>query len=412
MGASGGVNRGIQRIARALAALTAAAVAIPAGAAPNQRLDYLGFLQQGDDGLIGLDAAYSSIVSADGKFLYATATAFNWVSVYAIDPATRLVSQIQKIKANRDDDPVGEEAFTAPIDGLLSPDGKFLYVPAYFGQTLFVYSRDETTGLITEVQQGRSPAVGQVGYLSQTSDGLFMFAPGYDTNTISTLSRNPVTGFLGIVETVNQGGVPVADALNTPAFCAVSPDQKFLYVANDLGNSVSWFSIDPTTRLLTYQGVVRDGDPGVNNLRDARWIAISEDSRFLYVTGLLDNAINVFERNTTTGALAIRQSIRDDVRLEAARCTILSPDNSILMVNGYFGNTTIQFHRDAGTGLLSELAAYQNDYQPGALGLVETRDISFSPDGTHVYFASWGNMGIGTYKLNSYLVSTDTWRLY
>ena len=61
----------------------------------------------------------------------------------------------------------------------------------------------------------------------------------------------------------STGGV---DGLNNAVFSTMSPDGKFLYVVGELDNAISVFGRDTTTGALTYLETHKDGVAGVDGL--------------------------------------------------------------------------------------------------------------------------------------------------
>ena len=74
----------------------------------------------------------------------------------------------------------------------------------------------------------------------------------------------------------------------------IDPAGTFLYVANYLDGTVSTFSIDSTTGLLTYVNQVGTGN--MNNVANPGPIALQIDpsNHFLFVANKLDGSLTVF----------------------------------------------------------------------------------------------------------------------
>ena len=81
---------------------------------------------------------------------------------------------------------------------------------------------------------------------------------------------------------------------------------------------------------MTYFGSVEDGVGGVNGLDGASAVTVSPDGKRVYATGSSDDAVAVFTRESSTGALGFVQIVEDDVGsvdgLNMAIAVAVSPD--------------------------------------------------------------------------------------
>jgi 6-phosphogluconolactonase (cycloisomerase 2 family) len=74
----------------------------------------------------------------------------------------------------------------------------------------------------------------------------------------------------------------------------LSPDGKHLYATSAGDDAVAVFSRDSTTGALTYVEMQQDGVGGVDGLESAGYVTLSPDGKHLYATGWLDDAVAVF----------------------------------------------------------------------------------------------------------------------
>jgi len=105
----------------------------------------------------------------------------------------------------------------------------------------------------------------------------------------------PEAAELRFVE-VQKDGVAGVDGLDRAISVAVSPDGGHVYVTGNLDNAVAVFARDATTGALTFAEVQRNGIGGVDGLDRANSVAVSPDGRHLYVTGGDSDAVAVFQR--------------------------------------------------------------------------------------------------------------------
>jgi hypothetical protein len=151
----------------------------------------------------------------------------------------------------------------------------------------------------------------------------------------------------------------------------------------------------------------------VDSLQGAYDVQLSRDGRFAYVGAEVDDAVTVFSRDPTTGALArascvawIRAprtspSCRHTARgLNGAEHPMLSPDagQSSVYVNAFYGNSLATFSRNPSTGAITQLRgrrACVEDAGPSTprstdcpvrvIGMEGTRPAALSPDGRNLY---------------------------
>jgi 6-phosphogluconolactonase (cycloisomerase 2 family) len=176
----------------------------------------------------------------------------------------------------------------------IDPTGQFLFATAQQEQHLFVFNI-ATTGSLTMTGQttsgpfstGAAPAAVAVYPLGGPSGG-YVYTADSGANRIGMFSYDN-TGTLAIV---GNGDLNAKAA--QPRALAVDPLGKFLYVANYMDGTVSTFSIDPTTGILTFQAQVDTGN--LNKVANPGPIDLKLDpsGQFLFVANKLDGSVSVF----------------------------------------------------------------------------------------------------------------------
>ena len=146
-----------------------------------------------------------------------------------------------------------------------------------------------------------------------------------------------------------------ADGLNWSRGIAISPDGKHLYGAGYQDDSVSWYAIDPIDEGLSFLGMKRrtHGFPSLNGAHTA---VVSEDGKNIYSSSHAGFAVNWFDRNTSTGALAFGGFFMNGTDgfgtgLKHAFDLALSKDQRHLYVLGNGDNRINWFERKVTTGL-------------------------------------------------------------
>ena len=250
-----------------------------------------------------------------------------------------------------------------------------------------------------------------------------------------------------------HGGV---DGLKGVSTITVSPDGYHAYVAATSDNAVSWFDRNASTGALTYGGVLKDGENGVDGLNGAWSVTLSSDGSHAYVTGYGEDAVSWFERNASTGALSYRGMLKDGVNgvdglqelivlffhlmkhayvtgsiddavswyavdkitgaltyggmfkeginisgvLHGANGLFVSSDGNHVYVTSLWDKAISWYERNTSTGSLIYIGMLKEG-EGGVDGLTNVRSITLSPDGYHAYVAASFDNTVSWYARNA-----------
>ena len=125
---------------------------------------------------------------------------------------------------------------SSPRSPAITPDGRYLYVPIYFGNNVAGYSVNPTTGVPASLAGGPYPAGNGPYGTAITPDGARLFVT--NEGTPDTISRFAIGagGSLTDLGTDTPTGA-------APRGIAITPDGAYLYVANFGADNVTGFSI-------------------------------------------------------------------------------------------------------------------------------------------------------------------------
>ena len=127
-------------------------------------------------GAVGLDHPNSVVVSPDGDDVYATSLDSNAVTAFSRDPSSGALDQEGCIAAAPLAGCISGRALDGPDVVRVSPDGRNVYVGAFFGNAIATFARNRRSGALTQ------PA-GPAGCIAATaSDGC---ATGIALNAVS-----------------------------------------------------------------------------------------------------------------------------------------------------------------------------------------------------------------------------------
>ena len=195
---------------------------------------------------------------------------------------------------------------------------------------------------------------------------------------------------------------------------AISPDGEFVYITVEDGLTV--FSRDPLTGTLTFLESLRHQTLDsfgnvIANFNEVTGVAVSPDSRFVYVTSRVEGAITTFERDATTGQLRLVEVDgvgQDDgfgntiLDLRGARAVAVSADGTSVYAAAESSNAVVTFARASTSGSLRFVEADTNGQVDGSgiltEGLESVEAVTVSPDGRSVYAVSLVESAIATFS--------------
>ena len=117
------------------------------------------------------------------------------------------------------------------------------------------------------------------------------------------------------------------------------------------------FERDAVTGALDFLDVLVDGVDGVDGLNGASGVALSPDGRHLYVASRGENGVGVFTRDAETGILAFVEALKSPAigidLLDGATDVVVSPDGRHVYVASFLDDAVAIFSRDTATGALT-----------------------------------------------------------
>lgn len=287
------------------------------------------------DNTNALDLAWATVVSPDGTSLYAAAALGNAIASFTRDPATGALS-IQGCIGATSAGPctaIGNtNALHTPYALAMSPDGKQLYVAASAGNAIGVFNRDTATGGLTfagcvglttagpctAIDNDR--ALKQPEGLAMSPDGKQLYVGASGGNAIGVFNRNTSTGEIFYAGCVGSAPTTCTDVHSFAAFfptsLAISPDGKYLYSAASAGDTIGVFTRDSSTGAIAFASCVSAQTsgpcPGIANgaaLAGPRPLAMTPDGTRLFVGAYEGDAVSVFTRDPSSGALTFGRCI-------------------------------------------------------------------------------------------------------
>ena len=392
----------LHRISRVvLVAAVVMSIPPPASWAENV-LEFVEAEFDGVGGVDGLNAAYAVTVSPDGAHVYVAGHHDDAVAVFARNGPTGALTFVEA----HFDEVAGVDGLNGPSSVAVSPDGAHVYVASRSEHAVAVFERDGLTGALVFVE-AQFDGVGGIDGLSSarsvavSPDGAHVYVASYSDDAVTVFARDGVTGALTFVE-AQFDGVAGIDGLDGAHSVAVSADGGNVYVAGIVDDAVTVFERDTVTGALTFVETEFDGVGGVDGLDGARSVAVSSDGLHVYVAGYYDNAVAVFERDGSTGALTFVEALFDGVGgvywLDGASSVAVSVDGRYVHVAAFYDDSVAVFEREGVTGELTFLEE-QSDGVNGVAGLRNPYALAVSPDGVNIYAASWTDDSVAVFLM-------------
>ncbi len=249
-------------------------------------------------------------VSTDktGRDLFGASYGAHLVSVNPIGADGKVGEPLQVI-------PTGRNAHSIVVDNT----NKYVYVPHLGTDQVFQFVFDEKSGRLTsntppliQLKQNTGPR-----HLRISADNKFVYLLNELTATVTTLAIDPKTGVLTEVGSASAlppdsklvpgmprgavgapGGPPPRDVSNDiwASDLHLTPNGKFLYVAERTSNSLGAFSVDGPSGKLTYLGSTPT-EP------QPRGFAIDPAGKYLIASGEKSQTLSVYAIDASTGAL-------------------------------------------------------------------------------------------------------------
>jgi DNA-binding beta-propeller fold protein YncE len=320
----------------------------------------------------------------------------------------------------------GPSPFTGSHSVDVSEDGRNVYVASASSNAVAIFQRSGADGSLQQAGGtagciGGGPGCQRAFALNKPTsvdvspDGRNVYVASMGANAVDTFVRNPRTGALRQIGC--NSAVPLPQCTQGPALLgadvvAVSDDGKNVYAGSFLSNAIVVFARDPSTGALTQTSCVAEATEGpctaASALQGVEGLAVSPDGSGVYAGAAITGTVSGFARDASTGALTQIPPSGNYVGVTGADAVAVSPDNQSVYVAAGLANSTANFGRDPSTGVITQ---YQNTAacvtfpitNGCALGRAyeDPEGIAVSPDGVSVYVGAFASSAIDTFDRNT-----------
>ena len=344
------------------------------------------FTQKGAGGVGNLAGAYNMDISPDGKHVYVAPRGSSGVAVgsFASDERGHLSPlpfEVRPLAA------VGEGAVLNVA--VTRPHGRFAAVVEADYPTVYLYARDEETGVLTAHDEiaidgcdGRRSF--PVDVISHPGGHLYVADFQWEGSGCVHHYRLDEKGKL------RAAGTYAADSLRGVEAIVITSDGKHLYTACHEASTVSHYARHPESGELSPKEPIERAD-----LHGAEFITISPDDRHIYATSPVEDNVVALLRDPKSGGLSHLQTVkkREGVPLKGASGITMTADGKLVFVASRTDDSITVLERDA-DGLLEPISSVVDHER-----LDWVNGVAVSPDGTFLYTAAVQSNGINSFRI-------------
>ena len=246
-----------------------------------------------------------------GRYLFGASYSANLISVNAVKPDGSVAPEPLQVI------PVGRNAHSIRIDA----SNKFVFVPTLGSDEVFQFTFDAKKGRLASntpavvlMKPGQGPR-----HFVTSGDNKFVYLLTELTGTVTTFSLDAKTGLLTEASSISglppdsklvpgaprgavgaPGGPPPRNTDNDvwASDLHLTPNGKYLYVAERTGSTLSTFSVDGASGKLTYLA-------STPTEKQPRGFAIDPKGKFLVVSGEKSDTISAYRIDEANGGLTL-----------------------------------------------------------------------------------------------------------
>lgn len=314
---------------------------------------------------------------------------------------------VMKLNAETGDMKMLEKVHAGPnvMHMAISPDHRFLYASVRSDPfSVISYSINSETGNLTHLS--KEPLPDNMAYISVDQNGRFLLSASYTGGKIAVNSIDP-KGF------VQAEPVQVIPTGPNPHSILVDQSNRFVYVPQLGNDQIRQFLFNESTGILT------PNDPDAVYTKEGsgpRHLAFSPNNKFVFVSNEMDGTVYSYEMSNKTGTLTEIQRISvfpPNINLEQSTnvagygaqgmtdgesTTIkvadihITPDGKWLYVSERATNTISAFAVDSRLGNLTYIGTYDTEKMP--------RGFNIDPKGNFVIVAGQKSDHLSVHAIN------------
>lgn len=280
----------------------------------------------------------------------------------------------------------------------------YLFIGTYTGsgsKGIYVYKFNSQTGKTTWVSNTDSSSASNPSYLAITPNSKYVYAVYEDGNqnngNVAAYGFNRSTGKLALLNKQPSGGAH-------PCYVAISPNNKWVAVANYSGGSATVFGVDADGSLKPDPQVVQHEGKSVVPQRQEKphvhSTVFSPKGEYLFVSDLGMDKVMIYKFNAALSEpLQTNATFAESAPGSGPRHFVFHPNNKFAYLIEELSGTVAAYQFSNGKlNFLQRIAAHPDDYK----GTIGSADIHVSPDGKFLYASNRGDENtIAIFSINA-----------
>lgn len=264
-----------------------------------------------------------------------------------------------------------------------------VYVTNSGSNDVFGYTINPSTGGLAAIPGSPFANVSAPSAVVVSSNGFFAYAASRQANNV-TVFRVGTNGALMLRESTPTSPNPVSVG-TAPRALAVSQDSRFLYVANSGSDSVTVFSIGTAGVLTRVPPTPANPNPVAAGGSGPIALATSPPGRFVYVANGTSNTVTAFQVETSGLLTQVAPAGPGTNPISASgtgpTALAMSSNGQFLYVTNGASNTVTAF-QVATSGLLTLVPPTGSNPNPVSTGGATPNGIAVAPNGAFLYIAN------------------------
>src|SRR5262249_7353062 len=328
------------------------------------------------------------VVDPSGMFAYASNTGSDTIAAYALNLTSGALSLIDGVPIPAGGNQPQEVAVAVTQPGV--PTQEFAFVSHAGSNSLSVFSIDLTLGRLTPIVT--LPTGGAPRAATVHPTGKFVYVSNAGSANVSGFVNNLPTG--GAFTSMG----PPFTAGSQPQRLTIDPSGQFAYVANAGSATVSAYNINQVTGVLTPIMNPLTGLPTFPSGTLPQQVTVDVLDSFAYVANQGDRTVSGYTINPASGVLTPMTGSPFPVGTNPQAVTIVpsnefSGDEFAYVVNTGSGNVSA-FAVDPLTGALTAIAG-----SPFGAGMAP-QSVVVDPSGEFAFVPDLGSNNVSVYFIN------------
>jgi 6-phosphogluconolactonase len=277
----------------------------------------------------------------DRKYLYAVNEGMGRIVAFSINPATGELTRINDASSGG----------SGPAHLSVHKSGKWVLSSNYGSGHVAVLPIGANGGVSDPVDR-QMPVPRNAHQILNDISGKFVFVPATGPNVVVQFAFDEAMGKLNPNDPATVPGGMTGDIASQPRHIAFHPNEKFAYVVNEAGCSVTGFNYNANTgKLNAIETLTALPVPRAGGMSGAH-ILVHPGGKYLYASMRGHNSIAIFSINENNGRITLVANENGGGTVRGPRDFGMDPTGTYLIVGNTETGTVVVFRINAADGKL------------------------------------------------------------